>query len=431
MSNVDQIASAESEHEAPSSHGALMLRDLHPLVADAAEPYWVMQDYAGAVKAAWFALRDELRERLDVDLDGTKLMDAIGEGRPKLLLTDHATETEQNMHRGLVRLLVGLVLYVRNPMMHDANMPHVADPIPSFECLALMSLCARRVASAIHPMTVDEVVREASQPKFPTGAESRADLIKALPASQLPALVKALAEAFRESASDGRRRQARTLREIYEDALRVQGSNGPATRAAARLCRELIADDETFDQGVALLTASVYRLLPPRHRAKVAQALVRDTEEGRMGWGRFESGGTYFLPLISVFDELNAIDRRKIVRAIQKSLAGADDAQRFAIGLLTLLSSFFRDDERADVAVSLAVALIGSSPDDRLYATARKVLAAMEVQLMIGLQTAISASLALPGTEPPDRAGLTQFQSALKKAIEKDLGIDLRSVVPV
>ena len=132
MAEADQAdESFDAEAALFASHGGLMLHDLHPLIARAADPHWADMDYAAAVRAAWFALRDELRVKLDVDLDGTKLMDAIGEGRPRLLLTDFSNETEENMHRGVVRILVGLVLYVRNPMMHDSKLPHGDDPVRS------------------------------------------------------------------------------------------------------------------------------------------------------------------------------------------------------------------------------------------------------------------------------------------------------------
>jgi hypothetical protein len=50
------------------------------------------------------------RQRLGApELDGVNLVDRIGESDPRLPLTDFVTESDINMHKGLVNILRGVV----------------------------------------------------------------------------------------------------------------------------------------------------------------------------------------------------------------------------------------------------------------------------------------------------------------------------------
>ena len=111
---VDQ-APPQSESSTPAqaeTRGvrSFSLDDLHPIIADAASESWAREDWPGALQSAWFALRDLVRRRLNLpELDGTQLMERIGDSDPRLALTDMATASDRDMHRGVWRFLVGIV----------------------------------------------------------------------------------------------------------------------------------------------------------------------------------------------------------------------------------------------------------------------------------------------------------------------------------
>jgi uncharacterized protein (TIGR02391 family) len=154
----------------PDPDAVLALSELQPLIRNAAKPHWERGDYAQAVRAGWFALRDLLRDKLsEPGLDGVDLVNAIGETAdpPRLPMTDCVTETEKNIHRGVVNLLRGVVFYIRNPQAHETESPVTNHRIGAFECLALMSTCARFAASAARPTAVEDALVELAQPHFP------------------------------------------------------------------------------------------------------------------------------------------------------------------------------------------------------------------------------------------------------------------------
>jgi uncharacterized protein (TIGR02391 family) len=155
---------------------------LHPLVRDAAQDCWDREDFPGAVKTAWMALRDEIRTRTGKpDLDNVELIDGgIGETNPRLPLTDYVTETDKNMHRGLVNFLRGIAFYVRHPEAHETESP-VKDREGALERLAVMSLCARHVVAAAAPTAIEDAVAELQQTRFPRRREAYADLLRRIP----------------------------------------------------------------------------------------------------------------------------------------------------------------------------------------------------------------------------------------------------------
>jgi uncharacterized protein (TIGR02391 family) len=108
----DEFDYDEPDYDDPPNR--LRFDDLHPLIRDAVRAAWVDAKYPEAVTAGWHALRDEIRRKLGTSaLDGTDLVNRIGETEPTLALTDYATETDRNMHRGVVNLLRGIVFYMR------------------------------------------------------------------------------------------------------------------------------------------------------------------------------------------------------------------------------------------------------------------------------------------------------------------------------
>src|SRR4051794_28745038 len=92
----------------------LPLEQLHPLVHGASRRSLDAGKEDEAVSAAWNALRDLLRARLNSHEDGMKLVEEIGPARSaRLNLTPNQTLSQQSQHEGVRHLLRGLVSYAR------------------------------------------------------------------------------------------------------------------------------------------------------------------------------------------------------------------------------------------------------------------------------------------------------------------------------
>lgn len=349
------------------------LAELHPLVAGVADEPWARGDYAGAVEAAWFALRDMLRYKLDSPLDGVKLINEIGEGEPKLLLTDFVTETDRSMHRGIMHLLRGVASYVRNPAAHDAGPPEGQSPARCFEYLATISICARHVVDAIQPTTVEEIVREASQRRFAPTPEAAKDLIDALPPALRPGLVEALASAYKVAMDDEASALAKSLLMVYRVALSDIRGDTLTVRKAARVCARLLAHDSTFNVGVDLLTLQVFLALPARYRVHVVQAIHEDAMAGKAARGRLLEGGRFFDPLFLVFEGFVPRDRAILLRILSQSVLASGERAAFALRVLGPLSRLLRHDEFGTPASACAGAVLACERGDEVYEEALKL----------------------------------------------------------
>ncbi|MGB7159900.1 MAG: TIGR02391 family protein [Tepidisphaeraceae bacterium] len=344
------------------------MADLHPLVAVAADGPWERQAYGEAVVAAWYALRDVLRDKLDSSADGVRLINLIGESDPRLLLTDFATETDQSMHRGIVSMLRGVASYVRNSIAHDsAGPPGGDDPGRCFEYLAIISLCARHAVSAVQPTTVERIVREASQRRFSGDREAVADLVGALPTAHLPDLVLALVAAYQDAvdAADGPR--AERLASVYLHALDDLEDDAPAVRRATRVCASLLADDGTFDVALDLLNLQVFRSLPARHRSNAVHALKGDLRAGRIVRDEVVDGRHRFT-LVRVFDGFQARDRNEVrSRLVSKLKGGVTAEAAYAVRVLGPLSRCMHKVEYKTVAAGVVAATMVCHRNDDVF----------------------------------------------------------------
>lgn len=399
------------------------LEDLHPLIAGVADEPWSRQDYAGAVEAAWFELRDVLRDKLDSSSDVVQLVNEISEKDPRLLLTDYASETDQSMHRGIVNLLRGVAYYVRNPMAHGGTGPPGGnDPARCFEYLAVMSICARHVVRAIQPTTVVSIIGEASQRRFSSQKEAVADLVDALPAARLPDLVAGLIEAFQDALRQGDEDLSWRMLTVYFHALGRAGADSPAVKRASRICARLLAADETFDVGVDLLEPHVFQALPARHRSNAAHAMVGDLRSGQISGGAITNGGRYRYSLTRVFGDLGPRDRRAVLYAIVRALKDRDaDASAYALRTLMTIGRHLTAAEYPELADGVALsAMLCRKGDDVFQETRRVFLLAsddfarvLEVALARRLSRLKSNVEALPGSPRVRKPGAESLFSFL------------------
>ncbi len=364
MQPCSAVTGEPVENEEPDRTNGMRFDDLHPVVADAAQEAWDAGDYPKAVKAAWNAVRDLARQRLDApNVDGAQLMERIGDTNPRLPLTGMANDTERDMHRGVWRFLIGSAFYTRNPEAHQTDSPVEGDRVGAFERLAVLSIGARHLEAASSSVSVEDAVREASQSMFAATVASADDLVHQVPTGERPELVERLMDAVEAAAAANDGAGVNKLRFVYRRALhRLDATDRPVQVAAAR-CGRWVADDTTLTNGIEMLTPVTFPLLERRYQEKVAAALVDDAARGTIGRGVI-SGSTYPTATVYLFPALSGQHRARIVQAVRERLQGNWEPQAFGARLACQLAGDLDESETRDLADALAFAFLNDNPFD-------------------------------------------------------------------
>lgn len=133
---------------APGSVDLVAVVDaLHPRIRDACLQLVVDGHLRAAVLDACIALRDLLREKSGLDLEGEPLVTAAlsfnKDRGPKVTVDDLLTETGQNLQRGTMLIAQGVVASIRNVLAHNVVEPTSSEALGM---LGTISLIAGRIA---------------------------------------------------------------------------------------------------------------------------------------------------------------------------------------------------------------------------------------------------------------------------------------------
>lgn len=398
------------ERDATSPLEVIRLDALHPLIVDAAAEPFASEDYPRAVQAAWFALRDLVRQRIDAhQLDGTELMERIGKTQPVLALTPYVTESDRSMHQGLWHYLVGTASFVRNPEMHETVSPVRHDRVGAFERLAVMSLCARFVEASASPLAVEQAVTEASQAGFSATDAAADDLVHSIPTAQRPRLVDALVDSVFAARKAQEPQRARNLRAVYRRALRRLAADDPSISTARRRVSRLIADDETFPIGIDLLMPLVLETMDVRYREKVGRAFARTIDP--------EGLQTSSLPAVHIddltaelFPVLSMTARREVLDAVVSALEKDVHLQTQATRIAIEVAADLTNEEGMRLAVAVAQAIIHDAP----HAMARELEPSL-AGLPEVLRRQLQAQLLLAYKDAPGRNMADELLAQLRR----------------
>jgi len=81
---------------------------------------YLSEDYTTAILNSIAYLRDTIREKSDLELDGVDLINqAFSDKHPKIVVSKMETKNDKNIQKGLRELLSGIYTHIRNPRSHD------------------------------------------------------------------------------------------------------------------------------------------------------------------------------------------------------------------------------------------------------------------------------------------------------------------------
>ena len=133
----------EAEEAAGRLRSELSRRGVHPDVLKFCRPELLQENYFHAVFEATKSVADKIREKAEVDGDGSELVDrafGIGkQGMPLLAFNSLQTETERSEHSGLMQLMKGMFGVFRNVTAHA---PKVKWPISEQDALDLLTIAS-------------------------------------------------------------------------------------------------------------------------------------------------------------------------------------------------------------------------------------------------------------------------------------------------
>jgi uncharacterized protein (TIGR02391 family) len=133
----------EAEEAAGRLRSELARRGVHPDVLNFCRPELLQENYFHAVFEATKSVADKIREKAEVDGDGSELVDrAFGIGKqgiPLLAFNSLRTETERSEHNGLIQLMKGMFGIFRNVTAHA---PKVKWPISERDALDLLTIAS-------------------------------------------------------------------------------------------------------------------------------------------------------------------------------------------------------------------------------------------------------------------------------------------------
>jgi uncharacterized protein (TIGR02391 family) len=122
------------------------LAALHPDIRQVTERF-VEHHLDVAIFEAFKAINNRVKEMTALDLDGSKLMDAVlGVSKPRIRFADLTTQTGRDIQQGLHFPFKGALQGIRNPDAHEQFKP--LDEEEGLEKLAFASMLMRRLDGA-------------------------------------------------------------------------------------------------------------------------------------------------------------------------------------------------------------------------------------------------------------------------------------------
>jgi len=120
---------------------------LHPIIVESSFEQYKSGQFRDSVLNSFIAVFDLIRDKTDVDIDGSRLVDKVFSlENPLLILSELDSQSGKNDQKGFLEIYKGAYIGIRNPKAHSLD--HDLDENKAAQYLVLASLLARRVEEA-------------------------------------------------------------------------------------------------------------------------------------------------------------------------------------------------------------------------------------------------------------------------------------------
>jgi uncharacterized protein (TIGR02391 family) len=280
---------------------------LTPGLREAVRLNYEAKNYTDAIRDATFYLRDLIRERVDLDLDGVKLAhQAFGGDNPKLKINKLETVSDKDAQEGLHLMVWGLFLGIRNPRSHDKHVDSKAD---ADAVILFVDYLARLIGAASPSFDLEEYVSRVFDVNFAVTERYATLLVAEIPPKKRYDLFHAVYRGMREQGKDDALR-------LFFRALLPLLTPGEREQAYALISAELAtADEDGLRQNLAALPPEEWKNYSELSRLRVEGALVESVRKGNNGAtsdpGAFGTWATRLFPAFTLKTEMvNAVCQR-------------------------------------------------------------------------------------------------------------------------
>lgn len=143
----------EAQQRADKLKSKLKDRLVHPDVLLFCKAELLQDNYFHAVFESAKSVADKIREKSELTMDGTELVDkAFGLGQhktPKLAFNRLKTESEESEHKGFMHLVKGLFGMFRNTTAHTPKIKWVIEEQDALDSLTLSSMLHRTLDKCV------------------------------------------------------------------------------------------------------------------------------------------------------------------------------------------------------------------------------------------------------------------------------------------
>jgi len=146
IEDEDTIYVSSSKNESTFSFEEM----LHPYIEEKALKLFKDSYYQESIKEALMVLFSLIRSKSSLSQDGDDLINnALSTSNPRLILAELETSSGQNIQKGFMNILKGVVGAIRNPLAHSKDVKFT--PIEAARYLVFISLLLYKIDEATPP----------------------------------------------------------------------------------------------------------------------------------------------------------------------------------------------------------------------------------------------------------------------------------------
>lgn len=137
---------SEAEAKANRFKSKLEQRNVHPKIFEFCKAELLAQNYFHSVFEAVKSIAETIRQKTNLTLDGSELIDAAFSIRsPLIKINDLLTETQESEHKGFANLTKGIFGMFRNTMAHAPKIVWEINESDALDIMSTISLIHRRI----------------------------------------------------------------------------------------------------------------------------------------------------------------------------------------------------------------------------------------------------------------------------------------------